>query len=42
MHDLYKLYVLLNSAGYEVKITRWEYIPPVLNAGEMIHLSLIL
>lgn len=28
MHDLYKLYVLLNSAGYEVKITRWEYIPP--------------
>lgn len=27
MHDLYQLYVLLNNAGYIVKITRWEYIP---------------
>lgn len=28
MYDLYKLYVLLNNAGYAVKITRWKYIPP--------------
>ena len=27
MHDLYELYVLLNDAGYSVKITRWEYSP---------------
>ena len=33
MHDLYKLYVLLERTGYTTRITRWEYVPSGIEAS---------
>ncbi|WP_214044771.1 hypothetical protein [Methanomethylovorans sp.] len=32
MHNLYQLHTLLASAGYTIRITRWEYLPLGLKA----------